>query len=429
MSHLDNGFRSLNLKRFPETDDVNPLQAWEAADEYLLQQLDDTEISGPVLILNDAFGALGCALAEHTPYSIGDSYLSELATRENLRHNDIDESSVKFLDSTADYPQAPGVVLIKVPKTMALLEQQLRALRNVVTPQTRIIAGAKARDIHTSTLELFEKVLGPTTTLAWKKARLINCTFSAPELADAPETLSWTLEGTDWTIHNHANVFSRTGLDIGARFFIENLPDNLEGEIVDLGCGNGVIGLTLLAKNPEASVVFSDESPMAVASSRLNVETNMPDALDRCEFMINNALSGVEPFRFNAVFCNPPFHQKHALTDNVAWEMFHHARRCLKINGELYIVANRHLDYFHKLKKIFGNCTTIATNNKFVVLKAVKLGRRPGERCVTQRLKASVVPCAMARRASSSIATSHPPIRCTVFPASRSGSTRSRFGS
>lgn len=382
MSHLDNGFRSLTLQRFPATDDVNPLQAWEAADEYLLQQLDDTEIRGPVLILNDAFGALSCALAEHKPYSIGDSYISELATRENLRLNGIDESSVKFLDSTADYPQQPGVVLIKVPKTLALLEQQLRALRKVVTSDTRIIAGAKARDIHTSTLELFEKVLGPTTTtLAWKKARQINCTFNEPPLADAPQTdapqtVSWKLEGTDWTIHNHANVFSRTGLDIGARFFMQHLPENLEGEIVDLGCGNGVIGLTLLDKNPQAKVVFVDESPMAVASSRLNVETNMPEALDRSEFMINNALSGVEPFRFNAVLCNPPFHQQHALTDNVAWEMFHHARRCLKINGELYIVANRHLDYFHKLKKIFGNCTTIATNNKFVVLKAVKLGRR-----------------------------------------------------
>ena len=376
MSHLDNGFRSLTLQRFPATDDVNPLQAWEAADEYLLQQLDDTEIRGPVLILNDAFGALSCALAEHKPYSIGDSYISELATRENLRLNG-NRSVVMFLDSPADYPQQPGVVLIKVPKTLALLEQQLRALRKVVTPDTRIIAGAKARDIHTSTLELFEKVLGQTTTtLAWKKARLINCTFNEPPLADAPQTVSWKLEGTDWTIHNHANVFSRTGLDIGARFFMQHLPENLEGEIVDLGCGNGVIGLTLLDKNPQAKVVFVDESPMAVASSRLNVETNMPEALDRCEFMINNALSGVEPFRFNAVLCNPPFHQQHALTDNVAWEMFHHARRCLKINGELYIVANRHLDYFHKLKKIFGNCTTIATNNKFVVLKAVKLGRR-----------------------------------------------------
>ncbi|EGG3775380.1 23S rRNA (guanine(1835)-N(2))-methyltransferase RlmG [Salmonella enterica] len=377
MSHVDDGFRSLTLKRFPQTDDVNPLLAWEAADEYLLQQLDETEIRGPVLILNDTFGALSCALAEHSPYSIGDSYLSELGTRENLRHNGIAESSVTFLDSTADYPQAPGVVLIKVPKTLALLEQQLRALRKVVTAQTRIIAGAKARDIHTSTLELFEKVLGPTTTtLAWKKARLINCTFSHPQLPDAPQTLSWKLEDTGWTIHNHANVFSRTGLDIGARFFMQHLPENLDGEIVDLGCGNGVIGLSLLAKNPQAKVVFVDESPMAVDSSRLNVETNLPEAFERCEFMINNALSGVEPFRFNAVFCNPPFHQKHALTDNIAWEMFHHARRCLKINGELYIVANHHLDYFHKLKKIFGNCATIATNNKFVILKAVKQGRR-----------------------------------------------------
>ncbi|HDW5802415.1 TPA: 23S rRNA (guanine(1835)-N(2))-methyltransferase RlmG [Salmonella enterica subsp. enterica serovar Typhi] len=377
MSHVDDGFRSLTLKRFPQTDDVNPLLAWEAADEYLLQQLDETEIRGPVLILNDTFGALSCALAEHSPYSIGDSYLSELGTRENLRHNGIAESSVTFLDSTADYPQAPGVVLIKVPKTLALLEQQLRALRKVVTAQTRIIAGAKARDIHTSTLELFEKVLGPTTTtLAWKKARLINCTFSHPQLANAPQTLSWKLEDTGWTIHNHANVFSRTGLDIGARFFMQHLPENLDGKIVDLGCGNGVIGLSLLAKNPQANVVFVDESPMAVDSSRLNVETNLPEAFERCEFMINNALSGVEPFRFNAVFCNPPFHQKHALTDNIAWEMFHHARRCLKINGELYIVANRHLDYFHKLKKIFGNCATIATNNKFVILKAVKQGRR-----------------------------------------------------
>lgn len=377
MSHIDNGFRSLNLKRFPETDDVNPLQAWEAADEYLLQQLDDTEISGPVLIFNDSFGALSCALAEHKPYSIGDSYVSELGTRENLRHNDIDEASVRFLDSTAQYPAEPGVVLIKIPKTLALLEQQLRALRDVVTPQTRIIAGAKARDIHNSTLALFEKILGTTTTtLAWKKARLINCAFTRPGLAEESQITRWPLEGTSWTIHNHANVFSRNGLDIGARFFMQHLPENLEGEIVDLGCGNGVIGLTLLEKNPQASVVFVDESPMAVASSRLNVESNLPDALDRCEFMINNALSGVEPFRFNAVLCNPPFHQQHALTDNVAWEMFHHARRCLKINGELYIVANRHLDYFHKLKKIFGNCTTIATNSKFVVLKAVKLGRR-----------------------------------------------------
>ncbi len=82
----------------------------------------------------------------------------------------------------------------------------------MVTPETRIIAAAKARDVHNSTLALFEKILGTTTTsLAWKKARLIHCVFTAPKLADAPQTYSWKLDGTPWTIHNHANVFARSG--------------------------------------------------------------------------------------------------------------------------------------------------------------------------------------------------------------------------
>ncbi|EOE6853900.1 23S rRNA (guanine(1835)-N(2))-methyltransferase RlmG [Cronobacter sakazakii] len=372
MSQVELLNQTLTLQRFPPMPEETPLQAWEAADEYLLQQVEQP--SGPVLIFNDSFGALACALAEVRPVSVNDSFIAHQATRHNLRLNDIDDSLVTMQDSLSPLPDAPELVLMKIPKQLALLEQQLRALRKVVTPQTRIIAGAKARDIHTSTLTLFEKILGPTTTtLAWKKARLIHCAFSAPALADAPETLSWKLDGTPWRIHNHASVFSRTSLDIGARFFMQHLPEAVEGEMVDLGCGNGVIGLTLLAQNPQAKVRFVDESYMAVASSRLNVETNLPEAMERCEFQVNNALTGVEPESFHAVLCNPPFHQQHAITDHIAWQMFQDARRCLKWGGELRIVGNRHLDYFRKLKKIFGNCTTVATNNKFVVLKAVKL--------------------------------------------------------
>ena len=142
------------------------------------------------------------------------------------------------------------------------------------------------------------------------------------------------------------------------------------------GCGNGVIGLQALAQNPNARVMFTDESHMAVASSRLNVERNLPDDIARCEFMVNNSLSGIEPDRFTAILCNPPFHQQHAITDHIARQMFNDARRSLKYGGELYVVGNRHLDYFRKLKRVFGNCTTIATNNKFVILKATKVRKQ-----------------------------------------------------
>ncbi|MEE4408594.1 MULTISPECIES: 23S rRNA (guanine(1835)-N(2))-methyltransferase RlmG [unclassified Serratia (in: enterobacteria)] len=378
MSQLDLGTQQLELERYPQQEESTQLQAWEAADEYLLQQLENVDIGDrPVLIFNDNFGTLACALHGHRPYSISDSYMSQLATRHNLKLNGLDPEQVTLLDSLAELPASPAVVLIRIPKALALLEQQLRSLRNVVAPDTVIIAGAKARDVHTSTMQLFEKVLGPTrTSLAWKKARLIHCEVADIVPPTAPETTNWTLDGTDWLIHNHANVFSRGSLDIGARLFLDNLPHDLDGHIVDLGCGNGVIGLAALVQNPQAQVSFVDESYMAVASSELNVEHNLPQELDRCQFEVNNSLAGIERESVQAVLCNPPFHQQHAITDHTAWQMFCDAKRCLQVGGELRIVGNRHLDYHQKLKRLFGNCTLVASNKKFVILKAVKSGAR-----------------------------------------------------
>ncbi|MBC3231279.1 23S rRNA (guanine(1835)-N(2))-methyltransferase RlmG [Serratia fonticola] len=378
MSQLDLGTQQLELERYPQQEEATQLQAWEAADEYLLQQLENVDIGErPVLIFNDNFGTLACALHGYKPYSISDSYMSQLATRHNLKLNELDVEQVTLQDSLAELPANPVVVLIRIPKALALLEQQLRALRDVVASDTLIVAGAKARDVHTSTMQVFERVLGPTrTSLAWKKARLIYCQVADIVPPAAPETTDWLLDGTDWLIHNHANVFSRGSLDIGARLFLENLPKDLQGHIVDLGCGNGIIGMRALVQNPQAQMTFVDESYMAVASSELNVAHNLPQEMDRCQFEVNNSLAGIERESLQAVLCNPPFHQQHAITDHTAWQMFCDAKRCLQVGGELWIVGNRHLDYYQKLRRLFGNCTTVASNQKFLILKAVKSGAR-----------------------------------------------------
>mgnify|MGYP000847993693 CR=1 FL=1 len=199
MSQAELNGELFTLERFPPNAEEEALQAWEAADEYLLQQLDDTEIRGPVLILNDAFGALifndgfgalACALADRNPVSINDSFISELATRHNLRMNGIDEESVRFQDSLSPLPAAPALVLIKVPKQLALLEQQLRALREVVTPETRIIAAAKARTCEAGTC----RQAVAASPSAWN-GRLLALSRSftvARALAGSPET-AWKI--------------------------------------------------------------------------------------------------------------------------------------------------------------------------------------------------------------------------------------------
>lgn len=373
MGHFVSDNVSLQLERYPEEESAE-LQAWEAADEYLLQALVDVQPEGPVLIFNDQFGALTCALYSYHPVSVGDSFISQQALLRNLARNALALDGVQWQDSLQALPANPALVVIKIPKTLALLEQQLLMLKAVVGPNTRILAGAKARDVHTSTLKLFERIIGPThTSLAWKKARLIYATPDMSLIAPgSPYPTVWTLEGSEEQIHNHANVFSRASLDIGARFFMQHIPSGMSGTLVDLGCGNGVIGLTALKQNPDAEVIFIDESYMAVQSSRINIQKNYPDFMSRCRFIVGNSLEDIPANSIQLILCNPPFHQLQSITDHIAWQMFRDARRCLKKGGWLRIIGNRHLAYHLKLRRLFNQCSTIAANKKFVILQSEK---------------------------------------------------------
>jgi 23S rRNA (guanine1835-N2)-methyltransferase len=236
-----------------------------------------------------------------------------------------------------------------------------------------IIAAAKAKDIHKNLLAIFEQELGPTqASLAQKKCRTIHCTPRG-EVRSFTYPIQWPLPEQQFTLINHANVFAKEQLDIGARFLLEHLPVVEEGAVVaDLGCGNGVLGLALLKQQPAAKVIFTDDSYMAVASARASVELNIPELMTQAEFRTDDCLASQADQSLDYVICNPPFHQQQAVTEHIAWQMFNDAKRCLKAGGKLRIVANRHLPYYEKMTVLLGGCRHIASNNKFVILESTK---------------------------------------------------------
>ncbi|GAB3018932.1 methyltransferase [Bowmanella dokdonensis] len=368
--------RSLKLQRYPARLQDKSQQAWDAADELIIEALEAQPqpcAAGKLLILNDDCGALTCWLSECRPVWSGDSHVSRLACEQNLVLNGLSPDDVTFCDSLILPVSTFDLVLIKIPKTLALLEHQLVLLQSRITPGTRIIAGAKVNQIQKSTLALFEKYLGLThTSLARKKARLIHCTPTGKKDDASPYPSVWKLDGTQLNVHNHANVFARQQLDIGARFLLQYLPEAANKEVLDLGCGNGVLGLSLLDRSAPGKLVFVDESYMALASARLNVADNFPQHLQRCEFIASNCLEQVGSKDLDLILCNPPFHQQQRITDHIAWQMFVEARQALRRGGELRIVGNRHLGYHNKLKRLFGGCQQVAASNKFVILSAFK---------------------------------------------------------
>ncbi|MGF1719868.1 methyltransferase [Vibrio kyushuensis] len=367
--------RSLELFRFPQRTDET-LQAWDAGDEYLINHIEEMSLpkGQQILILNDNFGALSCWFSqEHQVTMMSDSYIAHQGVQLNIAQNS--SAEVTLLKSTDSLPDNIDLVLFQLPKSNRYLTWQLTQLRNQLKKDTPVIAVNKAKEIHSSTLKLFEKHLGTTTTsLAWKKHRLV---FSKPDCEPQHQVepyTSWDVEKEGITLDNLANVYSGESLDLGARLMLEHIPSNPDYKhIIDLGCGNGVLSVKAARLNPNAKITCIDESFMAVKSARRNLKHNLEDD-NNIHCLANNCLDNFEGQQASLILCNPPFHQQQAITDHIAWQMFCDAKHVLAKGGQLIVIGNRHLGYDGKLTRLFSKSQvkTIASNKKFVILQATK---------------------------------------------------------
>ncbi|MCW8931014.1 MAG: methyltransferase [Gammaproteobacteria bacterium] len=383
-------FGCFELKRIPDTD--KNLQAWNSADLYILNQIFEWVQEGKfdlnkaeILILNDSFGALSVALSQFSCDVYSDSFISHKATTNNIKNNcpnNLDK--ITLLKSTDTFSKKYDLVIFKEVKSHYFLKNEMIKVLDVLKPGALILGGIMAKNLQKNLMDMLNHVFGAAqASLTWKKARLLFVTNKVGSLNHALNTSAsedsknsiahFQLEDTKEIIYNLANVFSRNKLDIGTRFFLQHLPS--EGNfknIIDLGCGNGVLALKAAQTFSDASITCIDESYMAVASAKMTLETNLSLKDHDTNYIAANALSGYVSESEDLILCNPPFHQQYVVGDAIAWQMFKESKKVLRRGGELWIVGNRHLGYHSKLKKIFGNQKIIATNKKFVIIKAIK---------------------------------------------------------
>ena len=367
-------FAQLDLIRQPEQQD-EPLQAFDAADEYLLNHVAEhgVTLQSRVLVLNDSFGALAASLAQHaTVISSTDSFLAAQGLEKNLIRNSMAYDSVPMIPASEPLQGPFDWVLIRVPKTLALLEEQLIRLQGQLAPGARVGAAAMVKHLPRAAGELLEQYVGPVSaSLAVKKARLLFATPQPGEIQPSPYPTTYKLDDPVIELANHANVFCREGLDIGTRAFLPHLPKNLgAARVADLGCGNGVLAIASALANPQAHYTLVDESFMAVQSAAQNWKTAMGER--EAVIRADDGLASQEPDSLDVVLCNPPFHQQQVVGDFLAWRMFQQARSALVVGGALYVVGNRHLGYHSKLARLFRGVEQVAATPKFVILKARK---------------------------------------------------------
>ncbi|MCK9815646.1 class I SAM-dependent methyltransferase [Pseudomonas sp. MAFF 302046] len=374
MPLLVSPFAQLDLIRQPEQSN-EPLQAFDAADEYLLNHLAEQQPAATtrVLVLNDSFGALAASLVGRVQVSSsGDSFLGAQGLEKNLVRNGQAFDAVSLVPASHPLSGPFDRVLIRVPKTLALLEEQLIRLQGQLAPGAQVVAAAMVKHLPRAAGDLLERYIGPVqASLAVKKARLLIATPEDKTQAVSPYPTRYRLDEPAIELLNHANVFCREGLDIGTRAFLPHLPNNLgSARVADLGCGNGVLAIASALNNPDAQYTLVDESFMAVQSALENWRATLGER--DVTVRAGDGLAGQEAQSLDVVLCNPPFHQQQVVGDFLAWRMFQQAREALVVGGALYIVGNRHLGYHSKLARLFRGVEQVAATPKFVILKARK---------------------------------------------------------
>ncbi|MFV0277698.1 MAG: class I SAM-dependent methyltransferase [Parahaliea sp.] len=373
-------FGTFRLTRYP-TRPGEPLQAWCAADELLLQAAAGglAGPGGPTLVMNDEHGALALPLAAAASWT--DSALAALALAVNARTNG--RPAPQRLWSTEPPPPLRRVFL-RIPKHLAFFEFQLAGLARSLPEGATVVAGGMDKHLSPHSAALMERHLGPTERhRGERKARL----FSARLLATA-QTRATADEDANWIAYHCRplgaslralpNVFSRDRLDGGSELLLGQLGElGRDLAVTDLACGNGVLGLAALAGGLAKSLLFCDESAMAMASARDNLLRLYPQQVAQCHFHHGDGLRHYRGPPVDLVLCNPPFHQQHTVDDFAGRRLLQQAARHLQPGGRLCLVANRHLNYRGALKRAFGRVSQLAGDHRFSVWLA-EHPRQPG---------------------------------------------------
>ena len=174
-----------------------------------------------------------------------------------------------------------------------------------------------------------------------------------PQSASREVACVFSYHGNRLTFQTDAGVFSKGELDQGTRLLLDALPE-LTGEVLDLGCGWGAIGIAVKKAFPQTDVTMVDVNLRALGLCERNAEANGVEVT--C--IESDGMSALGGRQFDAVITNPPIRAG----KQKVYEMLSGAAEALKEDGSLYLVIRKQQgaescmrflsDYFETVEKL-----------------------------------------------------------------------------
>lgn len=186
------------------------------------------------------------------------------------------------------------------------------------------------------------------------------------------ETAAWTytLRGREFKFVTDAGVFSKKTVDFGSRLLIETLDfsEMIPGDLLDVGCGYGPMGLALAKEDPERKVEMVDINERALGLAKQNASNNR---LSNVLIHTSDIYESVEGKEFAAIVSNPPIRAGKKVVHGVLTGAFD----LLKNGGTLTIVIQKKQgapSAKAKMEETFGNAQVIVKDKGYWIIQSFK---------------------------------------------------------
>jgi 16S rRNA (guanine1207-N2)-methyltransferase len=184
---------------------------------------------------------------------------------------------------------------------------------------------------------------------------------------------------TDWELpamacnpqgdYTAPGVFSADGADPASQALAAALPDKIKGAVGDLGAGWGWLSREILKRDGVKALHAVEAEKTALDCA----EANLNDP--RVRFHWADATTWMSPQMLDAVVMNPPFHTGRKADPDLGKAFIRSAAKNLAPQGQLWLVANRHLPYEPTLTELFREVKEIGGDNRFKILNAARPSR------------------------------------------------------
>ena len=173
--------------------------------------------------------------------------------------------------------------------------------------------------------------------------------------------LSDILRDKEFNFFTASGLFSTSRVDHGSQLLANKCVITDSSSILDLGCGYGIIGLSLLLTNPSLELTFSDINERAIKLTKMNLRLHRLKA----KVVQSDGFEKIED-KFDTILLNPP----QTAGKKICFRLIEDSKNHLKNNGTLQLVARHNKggkDLSKKMNEVFGNVKDIVKKSGFRV--------------------------------------------------------------